>query len=336
MAVIVSGKKQMLGRVLDACGLLGLAGAARRASTHASIRIAYYHDVTRADAPRLDAQLATLCRLYHPATRQDLERLVFQAAWPYPRPGLIVTFDDGLRSHAEIVAPLLEKHGMQGWFFVPIALLEAPSALQPQLARQNLVLHANDVSRDTRVFLTVAQLRDLARRHVIGCHTANHVRLRAALGEAELHAEIVDARRALETALQQPVDSFSWVGGEEWACSAAAARLVAEQFRLSFTTSAQPVRAGHSPWQLDRTHLEADFPDWLVRLQLSGLMDLHYAAKRRRLRPLLTGHRPADTGMRLHELLQDAPPGQGCIPLRGAAAPKVPASPDHDPVGHRV
>jgi peptidoglycan/xylan/chitin deacetylase (PgdA/CDA1 family) len=310
MTVLVSSKKELLGRTLDACGLLRLAGAARRVSTHSSIRIAYYHDVTRADTPRLDAQLARLCRLYHPATRQDLERLVFEAAWPYSRPGLIVTFDDGLRSHAEIVAPLLEKHGMQGWFFVPIALLQAPTALQPQLARQNLVLHANDVSRDARVFLTVAQLRELARRHIVGCHTANHVRLRDALGETELKGEIVEARSTLEAVLQQPVDSFSWVGGEEWACSAAAARLVAEQFRLGFTTGAQPVRAGNSPWQLDRTHLEGDFPDWLVRLQLSGLMDLYYAAKRRRMRRLLTGHRPADAGMRLHELLQDAPPGQ--------------------------
>jgi peptidoglycan/xylan/chitin deacetylase (PgdA/CDA1 family) len=334
--VIVSRSKALVGRALDACGLLRVAAAAQRTLLQRSIRVAYYHDVAPGDAPRLDAQLAQLLRRFHPATKRDLERLLFESVWPHRRPGLMVTFDDGLRSHAEIVAPLLEKHGMQGWFFVPVGLLQAPVALQPQLARQNLVLHANDVTRDPRIFMTLAQMRELARIHVVGCHTASHIRLSADLGEPELRYQIAGAKHALEYALQQPVDSFSWVGGEEWACSAAAARQVAEHFRFSFTTNTRPVRAGSSPWQLDRTHLEADFPDWLVRLQLSGLMDLYYAAKRRRLRPLLSGHRPADARVRLHELLQDTPPAQGRVPFRGAPASEVPTAPDHHPVGHRM
>lgn len=37
---------------------------------------------------------------------------------PIPERSLLLTFDDGLSDHVDVVAPLLEKHGMRGLFFV--------------------------------------------------------------------------------------------------------------------------------------------------------------------------------------------------------------------------
>jgi peptidoglycan/xylan/chitin deacetylase (PgdA/CDA1 family) len=161
--------------------------------------------------------------------------------------------------------------------------------MQPEAARRNLVLHGHDESRDPRVFLDQAGLRALALHHVIGCHTWNHRRLSVALTAAELDLEIDAAQQRLAAVVQRPIDSFAWVGGEEPAYSSAAAARLRARFRFVFTTNSAPIRAGHCPYQLDRTHLEASFSPALLRFQLSGAMDLRYAAKRRRLRPMLSG-----------------------------------------------
>ena len=41
----------------------------------------------------------------------------------HSKPPCVLTFDDGLLDHHERVAPLLEKHGVQGTFFIPTALV---------------------------------------------------------------------------------------------------------------------------------------------------------------------------------------------------------------------
>jgi peptidoglycan/xylan/chitin deacetylase (PgdA/CDA1 family) len=131
--------------------------------------------------------------------------------------------------------------------------------------------------------MSTEQLQSLARRHIIGCHTATHMRLTGALSEAELEREIVDAKRSLEKAVGESVDSFAWVGGEESSYSNGAARRISRLFRYSFTTNCRVATPNTSPLQIDRTHLEADFAPSLLRFQLSGLMDLLYVLKRRRL-----------------------------------------------------
>lgn len=279
--------KRTIAAVLDACGLTQAGLAAQRAWRSPYLRIVNYHDVPPSRAREFEEQLRWFVRQFAPATRADLAALVEGAPWRHDRPGLLLTFDDGLRSHAEVAAPLLEKHGFRGWFFVPIGLVELDPADQPRAARDNLVLHGHDVTRDPRVFLDRDELRGLADRHEVGCHTATHRRLAAYLTAEDLDEEIDAAHQRLENATQRTVDSFAWVGGEEWAYSSAAARRIRARFRYAFTTNTAAIRSGTSRLQLDRTHLEADFPDSLLRFQLCGLMDLRYAGKRRRLREVL-------------------------------------------------
>jgi hypothetical protein len=48
-------------------------------------------------------------------------------------------------------------------------------------------------------------------------------------------------------------------------------------------TNSQAIRPGSSQMQLQRTNIEADYSDALTRFQLSGVMDVLYAHKRRRV-----------------------------------------------------
>jgi|HubBroStandDraft_5_1064220.scaffolds.fasta_scaffold00362_13 peptidoglycan/xylan/chitin deacetylase (PgdA/CDA1 family) len=274
--------------LMDRIGVTSLSFALQRSILSPFIRVLYCHDVQPAMAARFASQLRLLKRSFVPASRTDLERLLGEGIWTHDRPGVILTFDDGLRSHYEVVAPILDELGFQGWFFVPIDLLTLPPAEQPAAAIRHSVLHDCDTTRDPRVFMRAEELVALSGRHIVGCHTGTHVRLSRELSDSRLRGELESAKQRLESILGRRVDSFSWVGGEEWAYSEAAAKVIANSFDFAFTTNTCIARPGTSRLNIDRTHMEASFSPSLVRLQLSGMMDLYYSSKRRRLNSCLT------------------------------------------------
>ena len=131
------------------------------------------------------------------------------------------------------------------------------------------------------------QLRELAKHHVVGCHTCNHRRLAATLNEAAFTQEILGAKQRLEEVLGCEVPVFAWVGGEEWSYSRQAAQAIVEAgFKVSFMSNSSLIRPGANLLQLQRTHIECSWYDYIVRFQLSGFMDLVYTAKRRRVNRL--------------------------------------------------
>jgi peptidoglycan/xylan/chitin deacetylase (PgdA/CDA1 family) len=274
--------------LLNRLGVTSLSSALQRATFAPFIRVVYYHDVPGEMADAFERQLSSFKRHYVPASKADLDGLLSHGGWPYDRPGIIVTFDDGLRSHAEVVAPILEKLGFQGWFFVPVDLVTLAPSEQPWAASRHSVLHECDTTSDPRVFMSEEQLVALGERHIVGCHTGTHVRLSADLTASQLSDELISAKQRLEAILGRRVDSFSWVGGEETAYSAAAAQIVATAFDYAFTTNTSVTRPGTSPLNIDRTHVETWFSASLVRFHLSGMMDLYYRSKRRRLKSCLS------------------------------------------------
>jgi peptidoglycan/xylan/chitin deacetylase (PgdA/CDA1 family) len=269
--------------LLHHTGLTALSFALQRSAFSPFIRVVYYHDVPAEMSAAFAAQLTMLKRTFVPASKADLARLLDAGHWPHDRPGIIVTFDDGLRSHSEVAAPVLDQLGYEGWFFVPIDLVSRDPAEQPEAAVRHGVIHYNDTSCDPRVFMSEQQLVSLSQRHNIGCHTATHLRLSRDLTEVRLQLEIDSAKQRLEAVLGRDVDSFSWVGGEDWAYSREAAERIASRFQYVFTTNTCVTRPGSSRLRIDRTHIEAPFSASLVRLQLSGMMDLYYHRKRRRV-----------------------------------------------------
>jgi peptidoglycan/xylan/chitin deacetylase (PgdA/CDA1 family) len=293
--ITVNPIKRGAAAVLDLTGVSSLSFALQRRILSPFIRVVYYHDVGAGMADEFEKQLSFFKRAFVPACKADLERLLSQGVWPHDRPGIILTFDDGLRSHYEVVAPILDKLGFQGWFFVPVDLVTLAPSEQPAAAVRHGVLHDWDTTRDPRVFMSEQQLVALSGGHIVGCHTGTHVRLSEQLTDGQLHTELDNAKQHLEAILGRRVDSFSWVGGEEWAYSEAAAKVVTRLFDYAFTTNTCITRAGASRLKIDRTHLEAAFSAALVRLHLSGMMDLYYRPKRRRLDSRLSPASPASS-----------------------------------------
>jgi peptidoglycan/xylan/chitin deacetylase (PgdA/CDA1 family) len=277
--------KVALATLFDSVGLSGALLRAQAALFRRHIRAVNYHDVPPSLSTAFEKQLEFYSRHFVPVTMDDLRRLA-TGEWSHDKPGIVLSFDDGLRSHANVCAPLLEKHGFVGWFMVPVGFVETPASEQAEFARQHSI-HARDEWGDGRVAMSWDELRELDRRHVIGCHSKDHRRLGDTLSDAELDDEIPEAKRQLEKGLGHEVEVFAWVGGEEASYSRRAAeRIRAAGFRFSFMTNHAVFRPGDSMHHIQRSHVEADFPLNLVRFHLSGFMDVMYTPKRRRVNRL--------------------------------------------------
>lgn len=102
---------------------------------------------------------------------------------------VIFSFDDGDLSGFTTAAPILERHGFRGEFFVVSDWIGRPG------------------------FMTVDHLRELRRRgHGIGSHSRTHPRLNT-LDRAAIDAEVAGSKRDIEAMTGEPVAFFSVPGG---------------------------------------------------------------------------------------------------------------------------
>jgi peptidoglycan/xylan/chitin deacetylase (PgdA/CDA1 family) len=282
----VNRQKRRLARVLRALGIDTALFGLQRALLSPFVRCLNYHDVPPDRADDFERQLRFYTRNFEPVDYEGLMAL-HDGRWRASKPGLILSFDDGLRSHADVVAPLLERHGFVGWFMVPGGFVDAGPEDQRAFARDHQISHADFNYGDPRIAITWDDVQRLGRRHVIRCHTWDHRRLSADLRPEELEVQIRDARRRLEKKLGLEVPVFAWVGGEEWSYSSGAARAIWNAgFRCSFMTNNRVIQQGSELLQLQRTNVEASDPDAVVRFQVSGLLDLLYTPKRLRVNKL--------------------------------------------------
>ncbi len=199
------------------------------------------------------------------------------------KPGLVISFDDGLVDHYRVAAPLLEEYGFRGWFFVPAALPAMAAAEQRAFCEANGLFLPPDSGE--RIGMNREELLDLARRgHVVGCHTMNHRRFSGHVDAGLIDRELMLARDTLGTILGAAPRSFAWVGGEPGTYHPLVQKaLEREGFSYAFTTMSAKIRPDADPLMLHRTVLDADMPYPLFLAKVEGLSDLTHLGRRRAL-----------------------------------------------------
>ena len=93
--------------------------------------------------------------------------------WHKNKPGLILSFDDGIKDNFEIAYPLLEKYGFIGWFFVPTDFVITAVKEQLGFAKNHQITMNMDLKED-RVAFNWDEINILANNLVIGGHTRSH------------------------------------------------------------------------------------------------------------------------------------------------------------------
>lgn len=269
----LNAAKRTIAKALDCVGINAAGLALQKSLLWPFIRVVNYHDISPEHVSNFEAHLSYYSRHFINVDEKMLRGFLNGTRWPHTKPGLILTFDDGMRSHYEIAAPLLEKFDFTGWFFVPAGWIAERMGSNSNVA-------------DGQRTLTLEQVRYLDQRHVVGCHTETHCRLTADVSAEKLQFEILGSKSSFKEILGHDVNIFCWVGGEEFSYSKPAADLVKQDYDISFMTNNAVVRPTTNPLQIQRTNIEAENPLSLLRFQLSGLMDIIYSPKRSRVNRL--------------------------------------------------
>ena len=249
------------------------------------IRAINYHGTPEDTADNFERQLAFYAQRFTSVSLADLDRFFHLRRWDKERPGLIISFDDGLYSNYSVAAPLLERYGFCGWFFIPVDFIATAPAEQLSFAGAHHIGAKGTSSPDGRVAMSWAEVRDLDRRqHVSGCHTRSHRRMSPDLSDDVLEYEICAGKAALEESLGHPCDCYCWVGGEERTYTIAAARMIRRAgYKYAFTTNSFPIGRGANAQRLERNNVESAWPLAMASFELCGIQDARYALKRRRV-----------------------------------------------------
>jgi len=245
-----------------------------------------YNETPEFESFKLEQQLIFYKKHFSDVSISDLDQFFKNRKWHKDKPGLILSFDDGLRSNYEIASPLLEKYGFTGWFFIPTDFPGVQVNEQIKFIKKHRIATRVNYN-DGRIAMTWNEIQQLDKKHVIGCHTKTHHRMLASTTKDKLQSEIRESKRILEEKLGHSVDTFCWVGGEELSYSSQAAQTIREaKYKYSFMTNCMPITIQTNTLQLQRNNVETSWSINLVKFALCGIMDLLYMPKRKRVNKL--------------------------------------------------
>jgi hypothetical protein len=184
---------------------------------NAFIRTVNYHTTDRRDAVRIESQVRYFAERFAPVSLTDIDEFFETGTWRKEKPGLICCVYEGYRGQYEVLAPLLDKYGFRGWFFIPAFFPDVPPSEQLAYSGENDLETPDSVYYpDGRIAMSRDEIADLAGRHEICCHTGNHVRITKDTSGPDMAREIVNAKHALEGMIDRPADVFCWLYGEAY------------------------------------------------------------------------------------------------------------------------
>ena len=189
---------------------------ARAFARGSQVAVVNYHLTPARRAAAFDAHLARLAARFAPMGEDDLARHFDAGRWEGRPPGLVPALFNGCRNNYDVMAPLLERHGLVGWFFVVTGWASCPPEAQAAFAAPRRLKIVEDEHPDGRHAMSWDEIRDLDRRgHVIASHTRNHVPLTPS-DAAVLDDEVAGAQEDLARELGHPVRSVAGLSGTAW------------------------------------------------------------------------------------------------------------------------
>jgi peptidoglycan/xylan/chitin deacetylase (PgdA/CDA1 family) len=247
-----------------------------------------YHDTPHSEIHKFRAQVDWFKSKFDNCSAFDLNLFLDQGIWSKEKPGLIITFDDGLASNYLFASQILDEYGFTGWFMIPAGIINLSINDHLRFAEKGKI-DFSFLENEKRLFMSNEELLDLRKRgHQIVCHSLSHARLCKNLSGDQLNNEVRVAKENIEGVIAETVDYFAWVGGEEYAYSREAMRVINESgYRFVFATNCSPIYKKQNPKLLERYHVDVKYNLNETRFAISLIYSLLYRAKRARVRNLL-------------------------------------------------
>lgn len=184
-----------------------------------------FHNTPAYRSDEYDAQLRMVAETFAPTSEDDLAQFMRTGAWPHRKPGVVLAFYNGYRNNYDVIRPLLEKHGLIGWFFVASGYVSCPPAEQLTFGVGRKLRTIPNEYSDGRYALSWDECRTLDRDHVVASHTRNHTRV-SLDDDVALHEEIVGSQHDFQRELGNRTRSFAWLFGGAYGENPAADRKV--------------------------------------------------------------------------------------------------------------
>ena len=164
-------------------------------------------------------------------------------------PSLTITFDDGYRGNATTAAPILERHGLRGCFFVTTDFIGS-----------NYVPWWDREMNIETVWMSWDQVRALNEAgHEIGSHTQTHVDL-GTVSPDEARREIQGANERLKKELGDSLGLFAYPFGRKRNMSEQNQSLPKELgLRCSLSAHGGLVHRGDDPFRMKRVNISGWF-----------------------------------------------------------------------------
>ena len=191
------------------------------------IRALNFHNTPAGKLDVFDRQLGQCARHFAPVDEGDLERYLSTGRWHKDRPGVLLAFYEGYRNGYDVIRPLLDKHGLTGWFFVITGFVDAPVSEQLAYAEAHGIGMETREYEDGRYALSWDEIRELDGRHVIASHARSH-RTIAEMNRDDMHAEVLGSQDRFRAELGHPARTFVSWGGPAYGEHAPTDRLVDE------------------------------------------------------------------------------------------------------------
>ncbi|WP_336922850.1 polysaccharide deacetylase family protein [Aquipuribacter sp. SD81] len=201
--------------------------AGRALAAGAFLRVVNWHNTPESGRDALRAQLAAYAREYVCVGPDDLDRVVATGRWDLPKPGIVLAFFDGYANNATVAAPLVDELGLRAWFHPPTSFLDVPPEQQVAYADAHDIDLLAEERRADRVAMTWDELADIATRHVVCAHTANHVALDEVLDEDAVEREVREPVRRLTALTGRVPPSFAFLYGRPFDAASPAWRAAA-------------------------------------------------------------------------------------------------------------
>jgi peptidoglycan/xylan/chitin deacetylase (PgdA/CDA1 family) len=269
--------KRLASWALDWTGLLRSDLSARGTDTVIAVN---YHGTPLELASTLRTHLA-FYREYFECLNEDQVLHFTRGSLRMDRPGIVISFDDGLRDNATVAAPILDEFGMQGWFMVPGGFLgqgEPDQYFRRCIRSQPNAEHPAGIPAAAMTWNDLRAL--IARGHVVGCHTWSHCALGPDASTELIDEEVIHARQRMEDLLNARVRTFAWVRGRVGDYSPRAHQAIQRTYEISFMSMGQALRPGSNPLAFHRFNIEASYPLPVLRYQISRLNELAFAKRR--------------------------------------------------------
>jgi peptidoglycan/xylan/chitin deacetylase (PgdA/CDA1 family) len=176
----------------------------------APLRVVNFHATPARRAAEYDRQLGELAERFSPCGEAELLRFLDTGAWP-GRPGVVLALYNGYRDNWDVMRPLLDRHGLVGWFFAVSGWTSCEPEGQETFARRHGIGLIEGEYPDGRHALSWDELRALDHAgHVVASHTRTHSRV---TDVGRLREEIVGSQEDFAQRLGHPVRALAWLGG---------------------------------------------------------------------------------------------------------------------------